>query len=189
MLRSKNVTHADNQQERLVKIGWVVGFSDGEGCFTIHFVKQPDRKESTRIRRGYKTGYQIAHNFTVVQGAKSLSSLQKLKDFFQVGNIHINRRHDDHKEDLFCYVVAKREDLLDVIVPFFQKYELQTSKKNDFKLFAKCLNLMKDEKHLTHTGAIEIALLCEKMNHQKPRTELIRILRDQMSDSKTIRRR
>ena len=186
MLRSKNVTRADNQQERLVKIGWVVGFVDGEGCFTIHFVKQPDRKELTRIRRGYKTGYQIAHNFTVVQGAKSLNSLQKLKDFFQVVNIHINRRHDNHKEDLFCYVVTKRKDLLDVIIPFFQRYELQTSKKKDFKLFAECLDLMKDEKHLTHTGAIQIALLCEKMNHQKPRTELIRILRDQMSDSKEL---
>jgi len=170
MSRSKNVTRAENQQERLVKTGWVVGFVDGEGCFTIHFVKQPDRKESTRIRRGYKTGYQIAHNFTVVQGARSLSSLQKLKDFFKVGNIHINRRHDNHKEDLFCYVVTKREDLLNVIIPFFKKYELQTAKKKDFELFAKCLNLMKDEKHLTHAGAIEIALLCEKMNHQKSRT-------------------
>jgi hypothetical protein len=24
---------ADNQQERLIKIGWIVGFVDGEGCF------------------------------------------------------------------------------------------------------------------------------------------------------------
>lgn len=179
---SDNVCHADNQQERLFKTGWVVGFVDGEGCFTIHFVKQPDRKESTRIRRGYKTGYQIGHNFTVVQGARSLESLEKLKDFFQVGGIHRNRRHDNHKEDLFCYVVAKRGDLLNVIIPFFRKHELQTAKKKDFELFSKCLNLMKDEKHLKNAGAIKIALLCEKMNHKKPRTELIRILRDQTSE-------
>ncbi|OGI83454.1 hypothetical protein A2997_01840 [Candidatus Nomurabacteria bacterium RIFCSPLOWO2_01_FULL_36_10b] len=118
-----------------------------------------------------------------MQGARSLDSLQKIKDFFQVGNIHINRRHDNHKEDLYHYVVTKRKDLLEVIIPFFRIYELQTAKKKDFELFAQCLELMKDDKHLTHVGAIEIALMCEKMNHQKSRTELIRILRDQMSDS------
>src|SRR2546427_13054721 len=26
-----------NQQERLVTIGWVIGFVDGEGCFSIGF--------------------------------------------------------------------------------------------------------------------------------------------------------
>jgi beta-lactamase class D len=51
------VTGADNQQERLVKIGWVVGFVDGEGCFSIGFVRQADRTG----RRGYTTGYQVTH--------------------------------------------------------------------------------------------------------------------------------
>jgi len=96
-----------------------------------------------------------------------------------VGEIHINRRHDNHKEDLFCYSVSKRHDLLDVIIPFFQTYKLKTAKRNDFDLFAKCIFLMKEKKHLTQEGAIEIALMCEQMNHKKPRTELIRILRNQ----------
>ena len=178
---SKKASHAENQQERLINMGWIVGFVDGEGCFTIHFVRQPNRQESTRIRKGYKIGYQVARNFTVVQGARSQKSLQKLKDFFQVGNVHVNRRHDNHKDNLFCYVVTKREDLLNVIIPFFREYELQTAKKNDFNLFAKCIELMKEGKHLTQSGAIQIALICEKMNHQKPRTELIKILRNQTS--------
>ena len=45
---------ADNQQERLIKIGWIVGFVDGEGCFSIHIVRQPERA----TRRGYRTGFQ-----------------------------------------------------------------------------------------------------------------------------------
>ena len=28
---SENLSDADNQQERLIKIGWIVGFVDGEG--------------------------------------------------------------------------------------------------------------------------------------------------------------
>ena len=37
--------------------------------------------------------------------------------------------------------------------------------------------------HLTREGAIKIALITEKMNHRKSRTELIRILRDYTPNS------
>lgn len=182
-IMSENVSHADNQQERLIKIGWIIGFVDGEGCFSIHFVKQPDKIEKDRVRKGYKVGYQIAHDFVVVQGAKSLDSLEILKDFFGVGRIHINRRHDNHKEDLYRYSVGKREDLVKVIIPFFEKYQLKTSKKKDFDLFKRCISLMNKKKHLFSEGAIKIALMTEKMNHQKSRTELIKILRNQTPTS------
>jgi len=189
MYHSKNTSRADNQQERLIKIGWIAGFVDGEGCFSINFVKQSDREETTRIRRGYKTGYQIAHKFAVVQGAKSLESLKKLKKYFKVGGIYINRRYDNHKEHLYRYSVARRHDLLTVIVPFFQKYQLHTSKKKDFQLFVRCLKLIARNQHLTIRGAIRIARMCEKMNHQRSRTKLIRILRNQTSTlSKKTRR-
>src|SRR3989344_9681007 len=150
---SEKVSHADNQQERLINLGWVVGFVDGEGCFSIHFVKQPDKIEKNRTRKGYKIGYQIAHDFVVVQGAKSLQSLEKIKKFFGVGKIHINRRHDNHKEDLYRYSVGKREDLTKVIIPFFEKHQLRTSKKKDFDLFKECLSLMNQQKHLSQEGA------------------------------------
>lgn len=47
-----NVLGADNQQERLIKRGWVIGFVDGEGCFSIGFVHQEDGPG----RKGYRTG-------------------------------------------------------------------------------------------------------------------------------------
>src|SRR5205807_2126943 len=59
-----NLWSADNQQERLVRIGWILGFVDGEGCFSIGFVRQPARTD----RQGYKTGYQVSHEFVVTQG-------------------------------------------------------------------------------------------------------------------------
>src|SRR5947199_8261192 len=80
---SDNPGGAENQQERLIRIGWVVGFVDGEGCFSIGFVKQPDRAG----RRGYNTGYQVTHSFVVVQGARSLGALHELRDFFGVGSV------------------------------------------------------------------------------------------------------
>ena len=35
MADSDNAWSAENQQERLATIGWVVGFVDGEGCFSV----------------------------------------------------------------------------------------------------------------------------------------------------------
>ena len=72
---SDNSSAADNQQERLIKIGWIVGFVDGEGCFSIHIVRQPERAN----RRGYRTGFQVAHQFVVTQGAKSVECLQMMQ--------------------------------------------------------------------------------------------------------------
>jgi hypothetical protein len=42
-MASDNPTGAGNQQERLIKRGWVIGFVDGEGCFSIGFIRQKDR--------------------------------------------------------------------------------------------------------------------------------------------------
>ena len=171
---SDNQTRADNQQERLINIGWIIGFVDGEGCFSIGFIKQ----SGSSNRKGYKTGYQVSSEFVVTQGEKSLESLIKLQSFFNVGQIIINRRYDNHKENLYRYVVRKREDLQRVIIPFFEQYKLQTAKSSDFAKFVKCINLINQNLHLTRDGMIEIAEITQTMNHQKSRSELIRILRD-----------
>jgi hypothetical protein len=176
---SDNSSAAENQQERLVKIGWITGFVDGEGCFSIHFVRQRDRLG----RRGYKTGYQVAHEFAVTQGARSVKCLHMLRYHFGVGKVYRNRRHDNHKEDLYRYSVVRREDLIKVIIPFFEKYALRTSKQSDFTKFAECVRLMQFNVHLSAGGVIRIAEITETMNHCKSRKEMIRILRDYMPDA------
>jgi hypothetical protein len=98
---SNNPDGAEDQQERLIRIGWVVGFVDGEGCFSIGFVKQPDRAG----RRGYRTGYQVAHGFVVTQGERSANCLRELQEFFGVGRLYVNQRHDNHREHLMQYRV------------------------------------------------------------------------------------
>ena len=164
---------AENQQERLIQLGWVLGFVDGEGCFSIGFVRQPDRAR----RRGYKTGYQVSHEFAVTQGAKSVSCLSDLAGFFKVGGIVPNRRHDNHREHLYRYVVRRRADLIETIIPFFEAHPMRSSKQQDFEKFARCVRLIDANVHKTHLGLADIAAIAETMNRRKPRTELIRILR------------
>ena len=169
---------ADNQQERLIKLGWVIGFVDGEGCFSLSFVKQSNRKN----RKGYKIGYQLSHEFAVTQGAKSIESLYEIADFFKVGQVVVNKRHDNHKEHLYRYVVRKRDDLLKVIIPFFRRHRMKSAKQADFEKFAQCVRLAQKGVHLTCSGLIKIAKIAQMMNRKKPRDSLIRILRDHTLD-------
>jgi hypothetical protein len=173
-----NVSGAANQQERLIKLGWVIGFVDGEGCFSIGFVRQPNRAN----RKGYATGYQVFHRFVVTQGARSAACLEELREFFGVGRIFVNRRHDNHREDLMQYLVGRRMDLVETIIPFFRQYPLRTSKRDDFECFARCMEVVDAGRHVTREGLIEIAELAESMNHRKSRQGLIRILRGHTPD-------
>lgn len=161
-----------------MRIGWIVGFVDGEGCFSIGFSRQPDRKEKYRVRRGYRLGYQVVLKFAVVQGASSKNVLEDLQKFFGVGRLYLNTRHDNHTEDLWTYYVGRRDDLRNVIIPFFKKYPLQTNKRRNFEKFCSIMELLEQEQHRSRQGLIKIMRIAATMNRKVHRKNLIRILRD-----------
>jgi hypothetical protein len=99
-----------------------------------------------------------------------------------VGRVFENQRHDNHREHLFQYLVGRRADLLEVIIPFFRQHPLRTAKQHDFEQFARCMDVVGENRHLTRQGLIEIAEIAETMNHRKSRQELIRILRGHTPD-------
>ena len=73
---------------------------------------------------------------------------------------------------------AVHSDLIEKIIPFFDAYPLRSSKQRDFEKFARCVRMVDAGLHLTCEGLADLAEIVETMNRQKPRTEMIRILRD-----------
>jgi LAGLIDADG DNA endonuclease family protein len=129
------------------------------------------------LERVYVAGYQVFHRFVVAQGAKSHVCLEELREFFGVGRIYRNRRNDNHKEDMFQFIVGRRNELVDTIIPFFTENPLRTSKREDFERFAQCMEIVQAGRHRTVQGLVEIAEITQSMNHCKSRKDLIRILR------------
>jgi hypothetical protein len=164
---SDNVAGADNQQERLRVAGWITGFVDGEGCFAVPMHRNPTAS----------VGWQVQPQFVVVQGASSVSALEVLRDYFGCGRINLNARRDNHRESLSRYVVRRFRDLDEIIVPFFHENPLRTSKRENFEKFVEVLELMKQRRHLSVGGLLEIAAIVETMNQRKP-SNVRRILRD-----------
>jgi len=104
--------------------------------------------------------------------------LERLREFFGVGQVLANKRYDNHREHLYRYVVRRRRDLLETVIPFFRRYPMLTSKQDNFEKFAKCVELVDSGRHLTPEDLIAILEIAQTMNRRKPRADLIGILRD-----------
>jgi len=166
-MSSNNLFSGENQQERLDPM-WLVGFTDGEGCFSISFVKNEE----------LRFGYQVFTEFVITQGAKSLPTLEAIQRFFQCGNIYENRRYDNHQENIYRYCVRDKRELASKICPFFRRFPLQTAKRRDFELFELGLRIIERKGHLEEAGFNELRAIASQMNRKKSR-----ILNDQTPES------
>jgi LAGLIDADG endonuclease len=153
---SDNPSGAGNQQERPGLEQWVVGFVDGEGCFSISVVRN----------HGCLLGWQVQHEFSVTQAAPSRPALELLQKVFGCGQIIENQRHDNHRHTLLRFSVKRRSELVSVVVPFFEEHPLVTAKQSDFEAFASVLRMMQAGTHLHEDGLRRIAAVTERMNRR-----------------------
>jgi hypothetical protein len=103
---SDNPSGAGNQQERPGIEQWIVGFVDGEGCFSISVVRNP----------GCRLGWQVQHEFSVTQAASSRSALELFIEEFECGHVIENPRRGDHHELLLRFSVKRRADLVSTVI-------------------------------------------------------------------------
>ena len=146
-----------DQQERLEIESWIVGFTDGEGCFSISIFRNSTSK----------SGWQVFPEFVITQGEKSLSALELFEEYFECGKIFVNKRYDNHSEHLYRYCVRSINDLQKKVVPFFREHPLRTAKQKDFEIFTKIVMMIANKQHLTQSGLRAIARETERMNRKK----------------------
>ena len=156
-MTSYKPTGADNQQERPGFEQWIVGFVDGEGCFSISVVRNP----------GCRLGWQVQHEFAVTQAASSKSALELLIEEFGCGRVVENPRTGNHHELLLRFSVKRRSDLMGTVIPFFEEHPLRTAKRLDFERFAAILRVMQEGGHLEESGLRWIARETEQMNRRQ----------------------
>jgi len=149
---------ADNQQERL-EDSWIVGFTDGEGCFHISINRIPEMS----------LGWQVLPEFRIVQHEKDEKLLHKIKDYFGFGSVTTNRTdfHGTRKE-----FRVRGLDNLNKIIDFFNNNKLMTSKRKDFEIFSNVIKLMNNQEHLNKEGLDKIAKLISEMN-RKPQLKYL----------------
>ena len=150
---------ADNQQERL-DANWIVGFTDGEGCFHVAINRQ----------RLMRMGWQVLPEFRVVQHRKDERILNLIRSYFGFGTVNVNNG------DRLEFRVRGMSNLME-LVRFFRAHPLRTRKRFEFERFAVVLQIMREQKHLTEKGLAQIARIALSMN-RKRNSSASRILRD-----------
>ena len=68
------------------------------------------------------------------------------------------------KREVFEYQVSKFPDLIEKIIPYFNKYQILGEKFKDFSDFCKVAELMRAQVHLSKEGVDKIRKIKEKMN-------------------------
>jgi hypothetical protein len=168
---SDNAPGAVNQQERLES--YIAGFVDGEGCFHVAIQRNP----CTR------SGWQLVPEFRISQDVSRVKVLDLARDLLGCGSLRENhRRSDDHT---FVLVVRRRQDLLERVIPFFERNPLLSCKQDEFVTFAFIVRAMAGGEHLVPEGFERLAARALRMNgggryRRLHRGSESRILRDHM---------
>jgi hypothetical protein len=146
-MTSDNVLGADNQQATRKDISdeYFAGFTDGEGCFYVGFSKRND----------LPLQWQVITEFHVSQNPGGKNLLEAFKKRLNCGYLKLNHAKS-LKDKSWVFIIKDRKDLKEKLIPFFKKNQLYTGKQQDFVIFEKVLEIIKQGRHLKKEGLEEI---------------------------------
>ena len=144
---------------------YITGYVDGEGCFTVTF--------NQKVKA--KLGWEIRPSFSVSQNEDRRQVLDIIREYFGCGYI---RR--DYADKTVKFEVRDHNDLMNRIIPHFERFSLLSRKQKDFELFKKICGITDRKSHLTKDGFIEILDLAYQMNgsgkRRRAKKEIIKLL-------------
>lgn len=129
---------------------FVSGLVDAEGSFGVNVV----RKESSKI------GYSVLIYFEIALNKKDKQLLETTKQVLGIEKNLYNNKSDDTLK----LKVSNLDELINNVIPHFNKYPLFTQKKVDYLLMSKVLKIVQEKRHLTIEGLNEILSIKAAMN-------------------------
>jgi len=134
--------------ENIPDPNWISGFASGEGNFSIKIFKGTN-----------KIGYRVQLKFRLVQHIRDKFLMQVINKYFNTGNIYKYSEKSAIVLEIFNF-----SDIVNIILPFFDKYPILGVKQLDFLDWCKVVKLMNEGQHLTIEGLSLIRAIKEKMN-------------------------
>lgn len=155
-LMSKPLTHyrlystaLNNKKSLSLDGNFIAGFIDAEGSFRVRVSKSNERK----------TGWMVEPVLQIGLHKKDLALLELIqKAWGGVGST------GSMGKDGVIFRVSSLNVLNEIIIPFFTRYPLLTSKQINFELFKKVVDLMNQKEHLTIEGLKKIVSIKASMN-------------------------
>jgi hypothetical protein len=145
----KSTDESVKDKSTLINPFFITGLTDGEGSFMI----------SVKKSLAYRQHWKVQALFVITLHKKDLELLKRIQSFFGgIGSI------DRKGEDILQFRIFSIEQITNIIIPHFDKYQLLTQKKADFELFKLVVKIMNQKRHLTQEGLEEIVNFKASMN-------------------------
>ena len=137
---------------------YIVGLVDGEGSFTV-YVRNSEKSLETKRR------VTIEPRFYVKLIEEDKEILERLQLYFGCGSVYFQKDTRPNHQNCYRYEVYNRQDLINIIIPFFKKNKLKfNSKSYDFKIFCEIMEQISEGKHLTEVGLRKLFKLKQLMH-------------------------
>ncbi len=94
---------------------YVVGLTDGEGCFYVNVSKM-----ST-----YQLGWRVQLHFHLKLQERDKALLEAVRDELGCGGIYFQHETRRNHSQCYRYTVGSVKDIRDIIIPFFTKHPLK----------------------------------------------------------------
>ena len=135
-----------SQEQRSNNINpyYITGLSDAKSTFSI---------DSNYSLEGIKvkTNWKVSARFLIKLHSVEFSLLEKIKAQLGVGTVYLNTEKNEA-----IFKVSKLNEILDVIIPHFDKYPLQGVKCIDYNLWKEAVNFINKKEHITNEGLLKI---------------------------------
>lgn len=128
---------------------YITGLTDGEGCFHISF----------SLRKKMRLGIEVRPSFSISQHKRNKEIILFLHKYFKCGGVRFSKRDQNYK-----FEVRSIKDLMQIIIPHFNKFPLLTSKKEEFERFKKICGIIYANHHLTKEGMDAVIQLSRHVN-------------------------
>jgi hypothetical protein len=128
---------------------WVTGFCDAESSYSL--------KVSKKISS--KSGWNVIPEFRIELHSRDTFLIRKIHSYFGIGNISLRK-----DRNIVVYSVQSYRDIINVLIPHFDKYPLITQKKADYLLFKQGVELLNLKAKSSIEGIRQILSLKGSMN-------------------------
>ncbi len=156
----------------MVSADYIVGLTDGEGCFYV-LVKPPFNRQG---------GAMVQLSFLIKVQAQDKEMLEKVRDALGCGAVYYQHETRTNHAQCYRYTVNSHRDVLGTIIPFFKAHQLQgNSKQKNFELFCEIAKAVENGAHHTRDGLRRIIALKSQMNR---RARVVREIRTLRGDAK-----
>ena len=148
----------------------IMGFVEGEGCFSIAIQRHIDRTPRKcgwkyNIKRPFLFEVMPSFRLTICEADRQI--LEEVRETLGIGQIYVQKRSLEGKgEQNIAHYYAEGLKQCLLVREFFQKQKFYTRKGKNFQLWCKCLEIVESGRHLEKEGLLEICGIRDQMNYR-----------------------